>query len=82
LTGQEQRNQQMEPIEDCAETPEEVRYYFESGHIGTVSRTTGEVFINREAEEDGGIYRDAEDGGRTRMGNTPDGGTNPHRTNG
>jgi hypothetical protein len=34
-------------IEDCEVEPTEVRYFFESDAIGRVSRTTGQVTINR-----------------------------------
>jgi hypothetical protein len=33
-------------IEDCEETTNAVKYFFESGAVGTVSRVTGAVEIN------------------------------------
>jgi hypothetical protein len=35
-------------IEDCEVTPTQVGYFFESGAIGTVSRITVAVSINRD----------------------------------
>jgi hypothetical protein len=35
-------------IEDCEEEQAEVRYFFESGAVGTVSRVTGEVVIQQQ----------------------------------
>jgi hypothetical protein len=36
-------------IEDCEESPEQVRYFFENGTIGIVDRITGAVTVKRQA---------------------------------
>jgi hypothetical protein len=36
-------------IEDCEQSTDAVSYFFESGAVGTVSRVTGSVEINRNA---------------------------------
>ena len=36
-------------IEDCEESPEQVRYFFESGAVGIVDRLTGAVTIKAAA---------------------------------